>query len=61
MPKYKLTYFNAMGRAELARLIFALKGVQYEDVRIDKAEWPKLKPSRNIHKKFPFHLFRNFF
>jgi len=43
---YKLTYFNGRGRAELSRLIFAAAGVQYEDVRIERADWAKMKPSQ---------------
>ena len=46
MP-YKLTYFNGRGRAELSRLIFAQAGVQYEDVRIERADWLQLKPSQS--------------
>jgi glutathione S-transferase len=41
MPNYKLNYFNARGRAELTRLIFAAAGVQYTDNRI--ADWPASK------------------
>ena len=41
---YKLTYFNARGRGEVARLCFAVAGVKYEDVRIEQADWPALKP-----------------
>jgi len=44
MP-YKLTYFAGRGRAELSRMIFAQAGVAYEDVRIEGAQWPQLKPS----------------
>lgn len=43
--KYTLTYFNSKGRAEVARLIFAQAGVEYEDKRVEKEEWLKLKPS----------------
>jgi len=42
--KYKLTYFGIRYRAEPARLIFAYAGVDYEDRRIEGAEWPALKP-----------------
>jgi glutathione S-transferase len=45
MVHYKLTYFNGRGRAEIVRLIFAVAGVEYEDVRLDKEKWPALKPS----------------
>ena len=45
MPSYKLTYFDATGRAELTRLLFKLGGQEFEDVRVPKAEWPKLKPT----------------
>ena len=45
MPTYKLYYFNGRGRAELARFIFVQAGVQYEDVRIEGAKWPELKPT----------------
>jgi len=42
--QYKLIYFNGRGRAEPARLIFAYAGVDYNDHRIEGAEWPALKP-----------------
>ncbi|XP_064628534.1 hematopoietic prostaglandin D synthase-like [Lineus longissimus] len=45
--RYRLLYFNARGRAELARLILAATGVDYEDVRFEKEEWPKIK--QTIH------------
>ena len=45
MPTYKLYYFPGRGRAELARLIFAQAGVPYEDVRIEGAKWPEVKPT----------------
>ena len=44
----KLIYFNARGRAELARLILAQAGEAYDDERIEGADWPKLKPSKPI-------------
>ncbi|CAB3399268.1 unnamed protein product [Caenorhabditis bovis] len=45
MTEYKLVYFNMMGRAEPARLIFAYAGVKYKDERIEKAAWPEIKPT----------------
>jgi len=44
MTSYKLTYFNVRARAEVIRLIFAAAGVEYEDVRITRDQWPALKP-----------------
>ena len=47
MPtKYKLTYFDIRGRAEMTRLLFAAAGASYEDVRVKKEDWPTLKPSK---------------
>ncbi|ESP02610.1 hypothetical protein LOTGIDRAFT_227682 [Lottia gigantea] len=43
MPKYTYYYFNIRGRGELPRLIFAAAGVQYENKRLEFADWPKLK------------------
>lgn len=34
MPSYKLTYFDACGFGESARMLFHLGGVPYEDVRL---------------------------
>ena len=45
MPDYKLIYFNAKARAEVAWFIFAQAGVDYEDVRVDKDEFQKIKAS----------------
>ena len=43
MAKIKLTYFNAKGRAETIRLILAQAGVEYEDYRIARDQWPTVK------------------
>jgi len=44
-PQYKLTYFDARGRAEAARFVFAYAGVQYEDERLTQDVWPTKKAS----------------
>ncbi|CAJ0575007.1 unnamed protein product, partial [Mesorhabditis spiculigera] len=43
MPIYRLTYFDAMGRAEPSRLLFALAEVEFEDKRIAARDWPQVK------------------
>ena len=45
MAKYKLTYFPVRAKAEPIRILFALAGVEFEDIRVDPTEWvTKLKP-----------------
>jgi len=47
MPeKYKLTYFNFIGRGEASRMVFALAGVEYEDCRVPWPgdEWKTVQP-----------------
>jgi len=43
MPTYKLTYFNGRGRAEIIRLVFAAAGVDYQDFRLERDQWPSHK------------------
>jgi len=45
MVHYKITYFGIRGRAEVARQILAYAGVPFDDVRVQGAEWGKLKSS----------------
>lgn len=48
MPEYKLIYFNAMGRAEMVRWLFAYGGVAYTDERIEREDWPEKKKSEFV-------------
>ena len=48
MATYKLIYFNAKGRGEVARMILSQAGVQFEDYRVSGyggEDWAKLKPT----------------
>ena len=54
MPEtYKLIYFNARGMAEPSRLILSYAGVPFEDTRIERADWPAMKPSKSICNYLP--------
>jgi glutathione S-transferase len=45
MAKPKLTYFDApVSRGEECRLALHLAGVDFEDVRLKREDWPALKP-----------------
>ena len=46
MTNYKLTYFAIRGRAEVARYILAVAGVDYVDERIKEEDWKAIKPSK---------------
>lgn len=41
-----MIYFNARGRAEHIRFIFAYAGVEFDDERIPREKWPELKKSK---------------
>lgn len=48
MPKFVLHYFDARGRGEPARLLFAVAGIPFQDRRVSQEEWPAIKPSMFI-------------
>ncbi|KAM9330504.1 hematopoietic prostaglandin D synthase-like [Gastrophryne carolinensis] len=45
MAHYKLTYFTFRGKGELLRYLFAYMNVEYEDHKIEFANWPEHKSS----------------
>ena len=42
-PKYVLSYFPVQGRAEPARLLFHVAGVEFTDNHISNVEWSNVK------------------
>ena len=48
MPSYKLHYFHATGRVEIARMLFTLKGVKFEDVTYTREEFQKVKSGQSV-------------
>lgn len=51
---YKLSYFNKRGGGEIIRLVFEAANVDYEDNRLEKAEWLKIK--KGIFYCFTVHV-----
>ena len=45
-PKYKLTYLNAKGSAEMSRMILAYAGIPFIDNRISITEWEAKKSGK---------------
>jgi glutathione S-transferase len=45
MTQYKLTGFHFRGLGEMSRLIFTYAKQPYENNRLEKDEWEKIKPS----------------
>lgn len=54
MVKYRLHYFDFKGKGELARLVFAAAGQEYEDKRYEYSqtneEWVQFKPKTPFGK-----------
>jgi len=51
-PKYVLNYFPVAGRAEAARLMFKVAGVDFTDNMISYTDWPNVKSDT---KRFPLN------
>ncbi|CRK93022.1 CLUMA_CG006591, isoform A [Clunio marinus] len=45
MPHYKVMYFNLKALAEPIRLLLSYGKLEFEDVRVERENWPALKPS----------------
>ena len=46
MASYRLEYFDIRGRAEHIRIMFLMKGQEFEDVRLKQEEWPEKKSDK---------------
>ena len=44
-PKVQLMYFDIRARAEIVRIMLNYGGIEFEDKRVQNADWPKVKPS----------------
>lgn len=49
-PAYKVTYFELTGLGEPIRLLLSYGGLEFEDNRIPKDQWPAVKPSTPFGK-----------
>ncbi|KAG5336811.1 GST1 transferase, partial [Acromyrmex heyeri] len=50
MPSYKLTYLPITALAEPIRFLLNYAGIEFEDERFDRNDWPKLKPTMPFGK-----------
>ncbi|XP_011879075.1 PREDICTED: uncharacterized protein LOC105568212 [Vollenhovia emeryi] len=50
MPSYKLIYYPITALAEPIRFLFNYAGIEFEDERFDRKDWPKLKPTMPFGK-----------
>lgn len=45
-PPYKVTYFDFVALGEPIKLLLSYGGIEFEDDRIQRENWPALKPSK---------------
>jgi hypothetical protein len=43
MAEYKVYYFNIKALGEPLRFLLSYKNIAFEDVRVEKSDWPALK------------------
>ncbi|KAH7716773.1 GST-5 protein [Aphelenchoides avenae] len=54
MPSYKIVYFDGRGAAETARLLLAHEGIDFEDVRVQHADWPGEHKAKTPFGQLPY-------
>lgn len=59
-PAYKLIYFDVKALAECPRYLLHYGGIQFEDVRIPREDWPKLKNCKTFCIKCSLYFVKNF-
>ena len=60
-PKIKLTYFEFRARGEIIRILLHYGGLQFEDKKIKREEWPEFKPSKSIGYPILSCIMRSYF
>lgn len=45
-PAYKVTYFNITALGEPLRFLLSYGNLDFEDVRVEREDWPKVKSSK---------------
>jgi len=53
MGKDQLIYFGVYGRAEPIRMLYALGGVELDDVRLEFSQWPTAKKGKEWASQTP--------
>jgi glutathione S-transferase len=48
MVEYKYYYLDVRGLGEAVRRLFIYADQPFEDIRINKEQWPREKPSKKI-------------
>jgi glutathione S-transferase len=56
---YRLVYFPLKGRGEVSRILFILTGQEFEDVRVEFGDWPKIKSEMPMRQLPVLQIYEN--